>query len=638
MLGLIDRSTDPSSRLAASQRWLRGLLLLCLLALAWWAIWVFDPRNLAAPLVFVITAAAQALDLFVVLGFWHAVWPRGQPKPPLAAVRGRGSLLVLSRDQPIQVVEQTLQAAVAVRRRHRVFLADPSGRPELRWLAGWYGVKRLGPGMEELGETAGARFLGVIEAGQAPRPDFLERLLPYFTDRNLALVQACFSRGARLSGVRDAVLRGAQALDRVECLGSNYLLRRSALHSIVGGSVDGTSPAGTLRLAAALRAGGWRTRYLSEVVTDSLAPSGRASQLADGWRRAAARLAVALRPGSRRRGGSASARFHAVWATMRYPALVGLPGSVAAVTAYAFLQPLPSGWLLKLAVHLVPFLTLRVATRLVVASRGPAAHLGLPRPEEEGWTRSRLEAEPEAAPPAPAEPGAGLEPAAMASVESALEPGPEAQELFELVPELKPELHLGWKVLSSPGPEPTPVSRPSPRRRRAARPRLSLAAVGISGWLRAAVRGAVGLGPARRSRGPQPSAETDRPEPKRSPTWEELEPRQAPEAAALEAQASATSPELAPGLEAGPVAASVPVAEPLPVPDTAVGHRPRTLRPGLAMAAAWILTIGVIGAAALAVIQTNPPQSPAPVPTVSDPPYSYYSPVEAPSARVQSSP
>ena len=55
------------------------------------------------------------------------------------------------------------------------------------------------------------------------------------------------------------------------------------------------------------------------------------------------------------------------------------------------------------------------------------------------------------------------------------------------------------------------------------------------------------------------------------------------------------------------------------------------------MAAAWIVTLGVIGAAALAVIQTNPPHGPVPVPRVSDPPFSYYSPVEPPSATTQSS-
>src|SRR5207302_11436320 len=118
-------------------------------------------------------------------------------------------------------------AALAMNRCHRVFLADPIERPELNWLAGWYGVKRLRAGMEELDEMTGARFLAVFEAGQLPRPDFLERLLPYFADRGLALVQAWYGPSRR-SSVPEAVLRGANSLDQAWCLGTNYVVRRSA--------------------------------------------------------------------------------------------------------------------------------------------------------------------------------------------------------------------------------------------------------------------------------------------------------------------------------------------------------------------------------------------------------------------------
>jgi hypothetical protein len=418
---LIDRFEEPAPRLSGGQWGLRVLLFACLLALAWWAMWVFDPGNLGGPaFLFAVVVAAQILDLLVVLGFWHAIWPRRRPLPSFAPVRGRASLLVLTRRQPVQVVEQTLQAAVAVRRRQRVFLADPFDRPELGWLAGWYGARRLSPEMEELDELAGARFLAVIEAGQVPRPEFLERLLPYFADRNLALVQAWCSRRARhRSGTRDAILRGGDAVGEARCLGSNYVLRRSALHGGFGPSA--TSLAGALRMARALRAGGWRVRYAGERLTDSLGPSGLLSRLADARRRAAAELAVGLLPGSRRRGVSTSARFHNVWAAVRYPALVGLPVSAAAVAAYAALQPLPLSWAPNLAVHLVPYLVLRAAVRVVVALRRPPRELTIQRSE----------------------------PAAAAGVERQREAEPELADLLPVAPELQPEPHMGLSALSS---------------------------------------------------------------------------------------------------------------------------------------------------------------------------------------------
>ena len=112
-------------------------------------------------------------------------------------------------------------------------------------------------------------------------------------------------------------------------------------------------------------------------------------------------------------------------------------------------------------------------------------------------------------------------------------------------------------------------------------------------------------------------------------TWEELEIRDEPEPVTAAAPAPRAEPE--------PVRAAVPALDPLPLAVVVDEPRPRTRRPDLAMAAVWIVTIGVIGAAALAVIQTNPPRGPAPVPKVSAPPFSYYSPVEVPSQRVQSS-
>jgi hypothetical protein len=91
-----------------------------------------------------------------------------------------------------------------------------------------------------------------------------------------------------------------------------------------------------------------------------------------------------------------------------------------------------------------------------------------------------------------------------------------------------------------------------------------------------------------------------------------------------------------PELELEPVAASRRVAQPLLVHRRSSERRSRAQRPGLALAAAaWMLTSGAIGAAAVAVIQHNPPQRSASVRKVSQPLYSYYAPVQAPSGGTQ---
>src|ERR1700730_2798250 len=157
---------EPVARRPPNQRALQGLIVVGCLALAWWAVWLFDPRNLGGGVLFAVVAAAQVVDLLAVLGFWHAVWPRQPSEAVFAPVRGRASILVVAHGQPVEMVEETLQAALSIRRRHRLFLADPFERPDLRWLPGWHGVTRLTPGLDELNELVGARFIALFEGGQ----------------------------------------------------------------------------------------------------------------------------------------------------------------------------------------------------------------------------------------------------------------------------------------------------------------------------------------------------------------------------------------------------------------------------------------------------------------------------------------
>src|ERR1700730_5135656 len=136
-MSLGDPSAEAVTRPSPHPGRLRGLLILGCLALVWWAVWLFDPRNQPGTIFFAIVAGTQLVDLLAVLGFWHAIWPRMRPEAPFAPLPGRASIVVVPHGQPAEMVEQTLEAALSVRGRHRVFLADPYQRPDLRWLAGW---------------------------------------------------------------------------------------------------------------------------------------------------------------------------------------------------------------------------------------------------------------------------------------------------------------------------------------------------------------------------------------------------------------------------------------------------------------------------------------------------------------------
>jgi hypothetical protein len=412
-LSLIERFEDPTPTLSASQRWRRALLVACLLALAWWAAWLFDPRNLDSPAFFGSLAAVQLLDVFGALGFWNAVWPRVRPQPLRAPVRGRAAVVVLARDQPLTVIERTVAAALSMHVPSRVILVGRAGRDDLPDLAERLGVGWLADGMEEVAKGAGAEFLAVVEAGQDPHPDFLEEVLPYFANRHLAMVQTRFERtpGVR-ARVRDAVLRGEEALRQATCLGSNYVLRRSALESVGGFEPGSTSPIAAFRLSEALRADRWQTRYVSRQLAGGQRDSSRAHRLSEASRRAAAELALVFRPGWSGLHGPAGVRFHLAWLRLRPLTAFGLPVSVGLMAAFFVLRPPDPAWGLNLALHLAPYLGLRMAVWLMVAhpsldlERAPAVERAprrapAPWPREaepvEKWeprTRARLRSEP----------------------------------------------------------------------------------------------------------------------------------------------------------------------------------------------------------------------------------------------------
>jgi hypothetical protein len=705
----------------------------------WWAVWLFDPRDLPGLAIFAVLAGAQLLDLLATLGFWHAVWPRARPAGPLPPVPGRASILVVAHGQPVEMVEQTLRATAAIRRRHQVFLADPFVRPELRWLPSWYDVTRLTPEMGELAEVAGARFLAVFEAGQVPQPDFLEALLPYFADRGVALVQARYSlSGRRRSRLRDAVFQGGDALGEAPCLGSNYILRRRALHSIGGFGPAELSLAGSLRLGAALRADGWRTRYVSTKLADGAAVTGPAARLADYCFWAAAELASTLHPGMRPRRASMAARFYAAWMGTRHLALLGLAVSVVTLAAVARFGPHSAGWQVNLALHLFPYLLLRAAVRLVVEAGETSHELSEVPPAAVPKAEPEPEPEPVRA-PAPAvrpAPEPTLEPAAMAStdvrpaVEPEFEPAVRAAEAP--VPTAPVPLHEGPEVPGVRAPEPTlePVAMAEANAPHASEPVLEPAAGALEPVALAEVEVQV-LGAVEPKHEPElepvaiGEADVSREWEPETPEWQEVAPHpevpaelepaleeeaeapfappddeperplqlpwearsrppSEPGSSALPNRArrrAATSPSAALAAPSRPSTAPRSVAR-LDVPATEERHaepgnvpaaspegarepelvwnvlsllaqeapvqwtpaamllparrrdrRPASIRRGVAVAAAaWIAMAGAIGAAAYAVIRSNPPQHAASVGKISAPPYSYYAPAPQPSA------
>lgn len=192
--------------------------------------------------------------------------------------------------EPYAMIENTLRAACDMRGSHRTWLLDDGGDPALEALA-----ERLGAGYLTRTDRRNAKagninaalprtegeVIAIIDVDHVPKPDFLEKSLGYFTDDKLGFVQVMltFSNESE-SWVAKAAIEtslefynptylGADEIGGATMMGSNALIRRTALESI-GGYQPGLAE--DLATSIQLHAAGWKSAYVAEPLAPGQAP------------------------------------------------------------------------------------------------------------------------------------------------------------------------------------------------------------------------------------------------------------------------------------------------------------------------------------------------------------------------------
>ena len=215
---------------------------------------------------------------------------RGREAPPHDAVLNLTvDVFVTVCNESVALVEKSLRAAVAMRRTHTTYLLDDGLDPKLKALA-----KRLGAGYltrsgrndakagninAALSRTTGDVVV-IFDVDHVPEVDFLEQSLGHFQDPEVGFVQVMltFSNASTSWVARAASATGdffhpaALGMDRLgsaTMMGSNAIVRRSALESI-GGYRPGLAE--DLATSIALHAAGWRSAYIAEPLAPGLAP------------------------------------------------------------------------------------------------------------------------------------------------------------------------------------------------------------------------------------------------------------------------------------------------------------------------------------------------------------------------------
>jgi cellulose synthase (UDP-forming) len=192
--------------------------------------------------------------------------------------------------EPIDVIERTARAAVALHGEHNTWILDDGRSDDVRDLAAALGaryIRRLSSNGAKAGNVNHAlsvtsgEFFAIFDADFVPAPDFLLETVPFFIDEKVAFVQTpqaygnnttLIARGAAFmqSLFYRFVQPGRNSFNAAFCVGTNVIFRRTAIENVGGMYTDSQSE--DVWTSLMLHEKGWTSIYIPIVLAVGDAP------------------------------------------------------------------------------------------------------------------------------------------------------------------------------------------------------------------------------------------------------------------------------------------------------------------------------------------------------------------------------
>lgn len=224
---------------------------------------------------------------------WYHYWSISVPKEP--KVIQEFSVDVLTTyfpGEPYDMILSTLEAIQKITYPHTAYLCDEANDPFLIEKCKELGVihvtrdnridAKAGNINNALRTKATGEICVILDPDHVPLPDFLDHIIPYFSDDEIGYVQVVQSyknldesfvaKGAAQQTFQfyGPMMMTMNSYGTVNAIGANCTFRREALDSI-GGHAPGLSE--DMHTAMQLFAKGWKSVYVPKVVARGLVPS-----------------------------------------------------------------------------------------------------------------------------------------------------------------------------------------------------------------------------------------------------------------------------------------------------------------------------------------------------------------------------
>lgn len=267
--------------------------------LTWRALYTFNPQALwfSLPLWAAEVSGWVEMALFFFMAWRLTDRKDLPPAPPGLSV----DVFVPTYDEPLWLLRRTLLGVKGIRYPHETYVLDDGSRPEVAELARELGCRYFARPTREHAKAGNlnyglrhsrGEFIAVLDADHVPVPEFLDRLLGYFTDERVAFVQApqefynvdsyqhWVDPRTGLTWHEQALFfrviqPGKDRLNSAFYCGSPAVLRRRALEEVGGFAVESVTE--DILTSLRLHRRGWKSVYHNETLAYGVAPaSGRA--------------------------------------------------------------------------------------------------------------------------------------------------------------------------------------------------------------------------------------------------------------------------------------------------------------------------------------------------------------------------
>lgn len=281
---------EPTER---ERRVIKIMVLLGIFSILNFLFFFFDAEHWGNLLLFSLLGITILYSAFKKLYMWYNYSNISIPETPRAAPDLKVDILTTYfPGEPYQMIVTTLEAITKITYPHTAYLCDEANDPFLKSFCEENGIvhvtrdnrkdAKAGNINNALQTAARGDICVVLDPDHIPEPDFLDPIIPHFSNPEIGFVQIVQSyyntretlvaQGAAEQTFQfyGPMMMTLNAYGTVNAIGANCVFRRKALDSI-GGHAPGLCE--DMHTAMLLYAKGWKAVYLPYVLAKGLAPA-----------------------------------------------------------------------------------------------------------------------------------------------------------------------------------------------------------------------------------------------------------------------------------------------------------------------------------------------------------------------------